>query len=75
MIGIVSPPIGKGIRLKKIRINKSNSIKEKNLMMSLRNEMENLIENLEKNVLFNASLGSKELFHSNIIAWFLEQRS
>lgn len=37
--------------------------------------MNNLIENLEKNVLFNASLGSKELFHSNIIAWFLEQQN
>ena len=37
--------------------------------------MENIIKNLKENVLFNASLGSKELFHSNLLAWFLEQKN
>lgn len=35
--------------------------------------MENLVKKLEESVLFNLSLGSKELFHSNIIAWFWKQ--
>lgn len=37
--------------------------------------MENIIENLKNNFLFQASLGSKELFHSNFIAWLLEQEN
>ena len=37
--------------------------------------MENIIENLKNNFLFQASLGSKELFHSNLIAWILEQEN
>jgi hypothetical protein len=37
--------------------------------------MENLIENLKNNFLFQTSLGSKELFHSNLIAWLLEQEN
>jgi hypothetical protein len=37
--------------------------------------MENIIENLKSNFLFQASLGSKELFHSNLIAWILEQEN
>lgn len=37
--------------------------------------MENIIENLKNNFLFQASLGSKELFHSNLIAWLLEQEN
>lgn len=35
----------------------------------------NEIENLKNNFLFQASLGSKELFHSNILAWILEQQN
>lgn len=30
------------------------------------------INELKKSVLFNLSLGSKELFHSNFLAWFIE---
>ncbi|MFM1875188.1 MAG: hypothetical protein RL266_925, partial [Bacteroidota bacterium] len=33
------------------------------------------IKELKDNFLFQASLGSKELFHSNMIAWLLEQES
>jgi serine/threonine protein kinase len=33
-----------------------------------------LLDNLKTNFLFQASLGSKELFHSNMLAWFLEQK-
>lgn len=36
--------------------------------------MKNIIENLKNNFLFQASLGSKELFHSNLLAWLLEQK-
>lgn len=43
--------------------------------MNSRKDMENIIKNLKENVLFNASLGSKELFHSNLLAWFLEQKN
>lgn len=34
--------------------------------------IESTINNLEKNPLFQMSLGSKELFHSNILAWLME---
>jgi len=37
--------------------------------------MKGVVEELKGNFLFQASLGSKELFHSNMIAWFLEQES
>jgi hypothetical protein len=37
--------------------------------------MEETYENLKNNFLFQASLGSKELFHSNLLAWILEQRN
>ena len=37
--------------------------------------MEYSIENLKNNFLFQASLGSKELFHSNMLAWLLEQKN
>jgi hypothetical protein len=33
------------------------------------------IEKLQNNFLFQLSLGSKELFHSNLIAWLLEQKN
>lgn len=37
--------------------------------------MNNSIVNLKNNFLFQASLGSKELFHSNLLAWILEQKN
>jgi hypothetical protein len=45
---------------------------EKELNMS---EIERIAENLKNNFLFQASLGSKELFHSNMLAWILEQKN
>jgi hypothetical protein len=38
-------------------------------------EFDNIIKNLKNNFLFQASLGSKELFHSNMLAWLLEQKN
>jgi hypothetical protein len=38
-------------------------------------KMNEIIENLKNNFLFQLSLGSKELFHSNLLAWILEQRN
>lgn len=35
--------------------------------------MVGLIESLKNNFLFQASLGSKELFHSNMLGWILDQ--
>lgn len=35
-------------------------------------KIEELIGQLETSVMFNLSLGSKELFHSNFLAWFIE---
>jgi len=37
--------------------------------------MQNFINSLKNNFLFQASLGSKELFHSNMLAWMLEQKN
>lgn len=37
--------------------------------------MDEVIKSLKENFLFQASLGSKELFHSNLLAWILEQKS
>jgi hypothetical protein len=37
--------------------------------------MVNRIKNLKNNFLFQASLGSKELFHSNMLAWILGQKN
>lgn len=37
--------------------------------------MNNIIVSLKNNFLFQASLGSKELFHSNLLAWILEQKN
>jgi hypothetical protein len=37
--------------------------------------MNEIIKRLKSNYLFQASLGSKELFHSNLLAWILEQRN
>jgi hypothetical protein len=45
---------------------------EKELNMT---EIERIAENLKNNFLFQASLGSKELFHSNMLAWILEQKN
>jgi hypothetical protein len=36
--------------------------------------IKNIIKLLKNNFLFQVSLGSKELFHSNLIAWILEQK-
>lgn len=36
--------------------------------------METIFNRLKSNYLFQASLGSKELFHSNLLAWLLEQK-
>ena len=38
-------------------------------------EFDNIIKNLKNNFLFQASLGSKELFHSNMLAWLLEKKN
>jgi len=38
-------------------------------------KIEDIVVNLKKNFLFQASLGSKELFHSNLLALILEQRN
>ena len=35
-------------------------------------ELEKVVNNLKASPLFNMSLGSKELFHSNFLAWLLE---
>jgi hypothetical protein len=37
--------------------------------------VEKIAEGLKNNFLFQASLGSKELFHSNMLAWILEQQN
>jgi len=37
--------------------------------------MDEITKTLKENFLFQASLGSKELFHSNLLAWILEQKS
>lgn len=37
--------------------------------------MNDIVKKLKSNFLFQASLGSKELFHSNLLAWILEQRN
>ncbi len=37
--------------------------------------MNETIDKLKNNFLFQASLGSKELFHSNLLAWILKQRN
>ena len=38
-------------------------------------DFNNIVLNLKNNFLFQASLGSKELFHSNLLAWILEQKN
>jgi hypothetical protein len=38
-------------------------------------DISNNIKELKNNFLFQASLGSKELFHSNFLAWILEQKN
>ena len=35
-------------------------------------EIKKICESLKKNTMFNLSLSSKELFHSNFIAWLIE---
>lgn len=37
--------------------------------------MKEIIDKVKNNFLFQASLGSKELFHSNMLAWILEQQN
>jgi hypothetical protein len=37
--------------------------------------IDKIAEGLKNNFLFQASLGSKELFHSNMLAWILEQQN
>lgn len=37
-------------------------------------ELEEIANNLWNNFMFQASLGSKELFHSNMLAWLLQQK-
>jgi hypothetical protein len=37
--------------------------------------MDKIANKLKNNFLFQASLGSKELFHTNLIAWLLEQKN
>jgi hypothetical protein len=38
-------------------------------------EIAKAIDNLQRNPLFQMSLGSKELFHSNLLAWMIERDS
>jgi hypothetical protein len=35
--------------------------------------VDELCDDLDTEPLFHASLGSKELFHSNLIAWFVDR--
>ena len=51
--------------MKKIKNNTHKKLNEKE---------EKLIQTLEKSPLFYLSLASKELFHSNFIAWLGEQQ-
>lgn len=37
-------------------------------------EVKHIADNLRNNFMFQASLGSKELFHSNMLAWLLQQK-
>lgn len=37
------------------------------------NNLKEKIQELKRNVIFNSSLGSKELFHSNIWATYMEK--
>jgi hypothetical protein len=39
----------------------------------MKESINEICKNLGDNYLFQASLGSKELFHSNMVAWLLEQ--
>lgn len=39
----------------------------------MKESINEICKNLSDNYLFQASLGSKELFHSNMVAWLLEQ--
>jgi len=41
----------------------------------MKGQIDKIAEGLKNNFLFQASLGSKELFHSNILAWILEQQN
>jgi hypothetical protein len=44
-------------------------------LMQIPSEIKRITESLNNNFLFQVSLGSKELFHSNLIAWLLEQKN
>lgn len=41
--------------------------------MDMKNHYENMVKFLKNSLIFQMSLGSKELFHSNVWAWLIEQ--
>lgn len=49
--------------------------KDENEIDSYKHPIDKIAEGLKNNFLFQASLGSKELFHSNMLAWILEQQN
>jgi hypothetical protein len=49
--------------------------KDENKIDSYTHPIDKIAESLKNNFLFQASLGSKELFHSNMLAWILEQQN
>jgi hypothetical protein len=67
------PMKGKWVGLLVTNENKS-SIVNTNLTKAP-SEIDLIIDSLKNNFLFQVSLGSKELFHSNLIAWLLEQKN
>ena len=48
-----------------------NVVKNKEIKMneSIKNNIIETLDNLQKNAIFRLSLTSKELFHSNFLAW------
>lgn len=48
---------------------------ELNSLKQIPLELNEITESLKNNFLFQVSLGSKELFHSNLLAWLLEQKN
>jgi hypothetical protein len=49
--------------------------KDENEVDSNTHPIDKIAEGLKNNFLFQASLGSKELFHSNMLAWILEHQN
>lgn len=58
----------------KLIFEESKKSKDNSRLMQIPLEIKVITESLKNNFLFQVSLGSKELFHSNLLAWLLEQR-